>query len=161
MAIEVEIHIVAIDTDRAVKSTRAECVTVPKKVMSLHEVLGGSEDDILRRIGDSVFSAAVHELQTSKSADVGRAMIESGGGRIGGRAGAAAVMPPASVAEAAPGPPAPPAAPAPGASDPLANMLGLDLIRHQAGKDRQARNAPGPAPAPPRQAGPPVAGFPR
>jgi hypothetical protein len=156
MPIEVVIQVVAIDTDRGVKSTREDVVVVPGKVMKLHEILGGDEDEILRRMGDSVFSAALRELQAGK-ADVGKAMMEMGGGRIGGRSPA--------PAPAAPVPGAPPmaASPAPASGgDRLSEMLGLDIIQNQTQRDRAAAQqpAPGPAPAPP-QSGPGPVGFPR
>jgi len=146
VSIEVIIKVVAIDEERGVKSTREDAVTVPGKVLKLYEILGGGEDDILRRVGDSAFTAALGALQANR-VDVGKAMADAGGGRIGGRGTAA----PAAESAPAPGPgPAP--APAAPATDSLSSMLGLDIIRNGNNRERGTRQQ---ASAPQRQAGPP------
>lgn len=150
MPIEVIIKVVAIDEARGVKSTREDAVSVPGKVLKLYEILGGDEDEILRRVGDTVFSAALRELQANR-VDVGKALAEQGGGRIGGRAPQAAAPVPGPGQAAAP------------ASDPLSEMLGLDIVRNQVRQERAARQQPAPAaprPQPP-QTGPGPVGFPR
>jgi hypothetical protein len=142
---QVFIQICAIDEDRGVKATRETTVEVPGKVLKLYEILGGDEDDILRRVGDTVFAAAMRELQSGR-VDIGKALTSAGGGRIGGR------QPIAEQANAAPE--------AKGA-DALAGMLGLDIIRNQVQRERGGPRAPVQrAPAAPRQS-PGVAGFPK
>lgn len=136
------VHVCAMDEERGVKATREEVVDVPGKVIKLYEVLGGDEDAVLRQIGDTVMAAAMRELQAGR-VDLGQALVDAGGGRIGGRGGA--VQP---VVEAAS---ATRAAPAPAGADKLSSMLGLDLIKHQVSKERSQ----------PQQQGPGSVGFPR
>lgn len=125
---KIKITVVAIDEERGVKATRKGLVEVPKKVVKLYEVLGGDEDDVLRRVSDTVYSSAVREMQPGRT-DLGRALTEASGGRIGGR-GPGNQAP---VAEEAPAPGAPARA---RGGDPLASMLGLDIIKNLTKRDR-------------------------
>jgi hypothetical protein len=144
------IHVCAMDEENGIKATREDVIDVPGKVVKLHEMIGGGDEHaVLRRIGDSVFAAAMRELQAGR-VDVNKALTAAGGGRIGGRDPAQA------VAEATGEAPARPAVD-------LAATLGLDLIQAQVRKERAQPTAPGRPVAPPQQraAGPGPVGFPR
>lgn len=157
-SIEVEITVVAVDRGRRVKSTREDVVRVPGKVIKLFEVLGGDEDEVLRRIGDTVFASAMRELQGGRT-DLGRVLMEAGGGRIGGRGQGNR----APVAEESGLPAA--SKPRSGGGDQLTSMLGLDIIQAGVKRDRTSRAASAPAPGQtgprPRPMSPGPIGFPR
>jgi len=156
MAIEVEITVVTIDRERGVKATRQESVEVSGKTMKLYELLGGNEDDVLRRVGDTVFASALREVKASR-VDLGSALTSAGGGRIGGRGGARPAEP-EEVSESAPTPTRNQVAPD------LGSMLGLDIIRNQVSRERGSV-APATRPGAPmpqrRQSGPGPVGFPK
>ena len=155
--IEVQITVVAIDRGRGVKSTREDVVEVPGKTIKLFEVLGGDEDEVLRRIGDTVFASALREVQGGRM-DLGRALTEAGGGRIGGRGQGRAPVAEEAGRAAAPKPKS-------GVGGDLTAMLGLDIIRAGVNRDRAARAASAPVPGrpgpAPRAMGPGPIGFPR
>lgn len=146
---KVLIHVCAIDEERGVKATREDTIDVPGKILKLHEMIGGGDEDaVLRRIGDTVFAAAMRELQSGR-VDMGKALTAADGGRIGGRGGK---QPVAEDAQA----------PRQASAQGLAATLGLDLIQAAARKDRTRPAAPGrPSPAPRRDEGPGPVGFPR
>lgn len=131
------IHVCAMDEERGVKCTREDTVEVPGKVTRLHEMLGGDENAVLRRVGDTVFAAAMRELQAGR-VDLSGELLKAEGGRVGKR-----------MTESAPGEPA--------KTGGLGAALGLDIIRRQVQKERE--HAPAPQPSAPQ--GPGVAGFPR
>jgi len=145
---KVLIHVCAMDEENGIKATRESVIDVPGKVVKLHEMVGGGDEAaVLRRIGDTVFAAAMRELQAGR-VDVNKALTAAGGGRIGGRSGSAQAV--TETSEAAPARPA---------MD-LAATLGLDLIQAQNRKERP-RPAPGRTMTPQRGGGPGPVGFPR
>jgi len=128
------IHVCAMDEERGVKCTREDEIEVPGKIIKLHEMLGGDDNDLLRRVGDTVFAAAIRELQSSR-VDLGKALASAGGGRIGGRQQQTEATEPAAKPKSAD----------------LASMLGLDIVQAQVKRERSAPNSRGPG----------AVGFPR
>lgn len=103
---KVYIKVVAYDESQGLKATRDGTVEVPRSTVKLHEAMfGGDPADMLRVIGDSVYASAVGSVQMPESGSSTRSALAEAktGAPVGAGHGA-------------------------GKQDPLAAMLGLDLI---------------------------------
>lgn len=131
---KVLIHVCAIDEERGVKSTKEEVVEVPKGVLALHEMFAGNDaDKLLSAISIAVFSGAMKELQASRR-NPSAALAEQvdRGAKVGGST--------------------------PEATDPMAEALGLDIIRKDVRGGQQPPRQQQPQ-QPQRPMGPPPTSF--
>lgn len=126
----VEIVVVAKDYEAGKQATRKEEVEISPRVLKLYEmfVSGKGPDELLRWVADTIYGVAIREAQGGgKRGSVSDALVESGGGRVGGRG-------------------------TPGQNeiaDNLGEALGLDVIRADVRKQQQENvHAPQGGPGP-------------
>lgn len=126
------IKVIAFSEEHGLKSTKAEIVEIPVKVVRLNEVIMGS--DIEGILDGFAVSALVAALQTVQAgAQRGPAAGVLGGDTGGAPIGGSGRQP---VEEGGGG----------RKHEPLATALGLDLIEAMDAKDARTRPAPGPGP---------------
>lgn len=121
------VKVVAYDEEAGLKSTKEEIIEVPAKVRKLTEaVMGDDPEELLKAFATSAYIAAVGTIQIGGGGAPGGKIVEAITGGSRGPIGASRGADPQT------GQPK---------RDPLADMLGLDIIEHM----EQKRGGPGPA----------------
>lgn len=126
----VQLRIVVEAVDASGRVARAShSADVPKGTITMMEMLSAGEDDVLQQIATSAVAAAAKGVTPQPGGRGGGQILEmaaSAPGPVGGRTKKTE-------------------------DDPLASMLGLDLIEHQESLDRGVPTPQAPRPPPPRQ----------